>query len=308
MTARIDRRARPPGARFFPWEAPDGARLRRMDWPAPEGSGRGSLLFVSGRGDFMEKYLEAFGHWHDRGWHVASFDWRGQGLSDRSDREGRDFSFDPMVADLGALIDDWTAHSPAPHFVIAHSMGGHLLLRLLTERPTGLNAAVLVAPMIEVNSHPFSAAAARRIAGFLCRIGRAEAPVWKSPTSPRAAARRGAYLTRCAERYADEMWWRETEPALDLGSPSWGWLDAAFRSAAAFAPERLAAIDLPILLLATATDRLVSSDAIQAAVGHLPRAELVLYPDAGHEILREADPIRLDALSRIDLFLDRDSQ
>ena len=30
-----------------------------------------------------------------------------------------------------------------------------------------------------------------------------------------------------------------------------------------------------------------------------------MYPDAGHEILREADPVRLDALARIDAFLDR---
>jgi lysophospholipase len=29
-----------------------------------------------------------------------------------------------------------------------------------------------------------------------------------------------------------------------------------------------------------------------------------MFPDAGHELLREADPVRLAALARIDSFLD----
>jgi lysophospholipase len=62
---------------------------------------------------------------------------------------------------------------------------------------------------------------------------------------------------------------------------------------------------VPVLLLGTERDRLVSPEAIRDAARWLPGAELRMYPAAGHEILREADPVRLDALATIDDFLDR---
>jgi len=51
-------------------------------------------------------------------------------------------------------------------------------------------------------------------------------------------------------------------------------------------------------------DRLVSASAIRWAAGLLPHSELVMYPDAAHEILREAEPLRSGVMARIDGFLD----
>jgi lysophospholipase len=112
-------------------------------------------------------------------------------------------------------------------------------------------------------------------------------------------------LTGSIERYADEAWWWEREPGWDMGAPSWSWMRAAFRSAAAaFTADRLKRVAVPILLLAAGHDRLVSNAEIARAARLLPQAELETFPDAAHEILREADPIRLAALARIDAFLD----
>ena len=67
----------------------------------------------------------------------------------------------------------------------------------------------------------------------------------------RPARQRQRNLTGSRERYEDELWWWEREPGWNLGAPSWAWLRAAFRSAAAgFTPERLARVELPVLLLA----------------------------------------------------------
>ena len=71
------------GAREWRWAAPDGFPVRRLDWPGPDGAGRGALLFMPGRGDAYEKYLETFEHWRRRGWRVSSADWRGQAGSGR---------------------------------------------------------------------------------------------------------------------------------------------------------------------------------------------------------------------------------
>ena len=84
---------------------------------------------------------------------------------------------------------------------------------------------------------------------------------------------------------------------------------AAYRSAAAaFTAAKLRQVELPVLLLGTDRDRLVSPEAIRSAAASLPRAELHMYADAGHEILRDADPVRLDALARIDAFLDEQAR
>lgn len=305
MVSGIDiRRAHPSDAIFSAWRAPDGWSLRRMDWSQPAGAPvRGSLLFAGGRGDFIEKYLESHADWHTAGWNVTTFDWRGQGASRGDIVGGNHASFDPLIDDLEALIGDWRASAPGPHVAIGHSMGGHLLLRTLAERAPELDAAVLVAPMLELNAKPMPPGLAPWIAAGMCRLGRRDARVWKAP--PPGDRRQRALTGGSPERYADEGWWWDREPGFNIGPPSWGWLAAAYRSAAeAFTPAKLTRVELPVLLLATATDRLVSSDAIERAAALLPNATLHIYPRAGHEILREADSVRDDVLARIAAFFD----
>jgi len=176
------RRERPDGARFGTWTAPDGWAIRRMDWPQNgQRKARGSLIFAGGRGDFIEKYLEAFGHWHQRGWNVTAFDWRGQG---GSQGEGYRFdTFDVLIDDCSALLADWHDKAADPHVAIGHSMGGHLLLRTLVDAEPALDAAVLVAPMIEVNSGPMPAWLAPDIAETMAFFGFRNVPMWRAPAS-----------------------------------------------------------------------------------------------------------------------------
>jgi lysophospholipase len=301
-------RRRPPGARFSTWHAPDGWAHRRMDWSA-RGKPRGTLLFAGGRGDFIEKYLAALHHWRRRGWNVTAFDWRGQGGSGGAIVGGNLDSFDPWIGDLEALAADVREAGPAPHVLIAHSMGGHLLLRALAERRVAPDAAVLTAPMIEVNSAPLPSVTAGPIAEFMCLTGVKDMPMWRTP--PRGTPwwdRRRTSLTRSAELYEDELYWWDREPEFNIGPPSWGWMRAAHRSAADwFGEAQLSGLAVPILILGAERDRLVSAAAIRRVAALLPRAELFMYPEAAHELLREADDVRLDALARIDAFLDRET-
>jgi len=305
VNERISWRAHPKGASFGAWTAADGMTLRRMDWPADARKpARGSLIFAGGRGDFIEKYLEALAHWRAAGWNVTAFDWRGQGKS-RGEGAGAAERFDVLIDDLAGLAAAWRATTPGPHVAVAHSMGAHMLLRAIVERRLILDAAVLVAPMILVNSGPIPAWLAPDIADTMCRLGLSARPMWKTPVAlTRPGSHRQRLLTGSDERYRDELSWWEKEPEFNLGPPSWGWAREAYRSAkAAFAPERLATVDLPILILGADHDRLVSPAAVRTAAAGLPRAELEMFADAAHEILRESDPVRNRALARIDAFL-----
>ena len=187
-------------------------------------------------------------------------------------------------------------------------MGGHLLLRALVERKPALDAAVLVAPMIVVNSAPIPAWLAPEMADAMCRLGLGPVPMWKAPPAlQRPGSQRQRNLTGSRERYEDEAWWWEREPGWNLGAPSWAWMRAAFRSAAAaFTPERLAGVELPVLLLGAERDRLVSAAAIRAGGGRAARrrARNVSPTPATKSCAR---PIRSGcaALARIDAFLDR---
>ena len=278
-----------------------------MDWPARRNP-RGSLLYAGGRGDFIEKYIEALHHWRQAGWNVTTFDWRGQGAS-RGDIEGGNLGdFEAWIADLAALSSNVRADSAGPHIVIGHSMGGHLVLRALAERRVAPDAAVLTAPMIEVNSAPLPGLAGAPLAELMCATGMSDVRMWTNP--PRGTPwwdRRQASLTKSPQRYADELYWWGREPGFQIGPPSWGWMRAAYRSASEwFTPARLAKVAEPVLIVGTDRDRLVSPSAIRRVAGLLPRGELFMFPTAAHEILREVDEVRLDALARIDAFLARE--
>jgi len=303
----FDRRALPVEARLSTWKAADGWRLRRIDWAQPRGAkARGSLLFTGGRGDFIEKYLEIQNHWFSRGWNVTAFDWRGQGGSRAGVEGAAEDSFDAMVGDLFGLAADWRGAFAGPHAAVGHSMGGHLLLRGLAEHDLGVDAAVLVAPMLAINSAPVPPLAAMATANFMNAVGFGTQPAWHQATSPApAGSLRQSILTSCPERYEDELWWWKREPAFNLGAPTWAWLKAAYHSGARLTGEGLARVETPILLVGTDSDRLVSPGAIRRAAIDLPHAELLMFPKSGHEILRERDEIRLAALARIDSFLDR---
>ena len=114
-------------------------------------------------------------------------------------------------------------------------------------------------------------------------------------------------LTHDELRYDDELWWRQQRPEVAMGSGSWRWVERAYASMRALAaPGVLERVTIPAIVLATPHDRLVGWRAIERAARRMTRAQLVQFgPEARHEILREADPVRAKALRLIDAFLDQ---
>jgi lysophospholipase len=307
----IDRRAIPAAARESRWSAGDGHAIRRIDWPASGGARRGSLLFMPGRGDAYEKYLEALAHWHARGWRVTAADWRGQAGSGRLGLDpvtGHVDDFAVWIADFAAFWDEWTRETPAPHVLVGHSMGGHLVLRAVVEKRVDPAALVMTAPMLGLHPNVVPSAVLHAVARAMRRLGDPRRPAWRWSEKPGALpAGRARLLTHDAERYADEIWWRDARPELVMGPGSWGWIESALASIRMLErPGVLEGVETPVLIVATDADRLVAFRAIERAARRLPRAELLRFgAEARHEILREADPVRDRALAAIDGFLDR---
>jgi lysophospholipase len=300
----------PPGLTFRQQPMADGWPVRRFDWPHESVRPRGSILFLVGRGDMPEKYLETLAHWHAAGWAISGFDWRGQGGSGRlaSDQlVGHALDFAPWISDLAAIAADWKANNPGPHVVIAHSMGGHLALRGVMENVFAPDAMVLNAPMLGFETKPLPTALVVAVVRFLARRN-PERMAWPANEKPTVVpVKRQALLTHDERRYSDEMWWQQERPDLVVGPPSLAWLVAAHTSTCwTEAPGRPESVHTPILMLGTEADRLVSPRAIHRFAKRLPNCALHMFGNgAAHELLRETDKVRGEVLARIDQFLDR---
>lgn len=310
MEAAFDRRAIPAGARESRWIAPDGHAVRRIDWAAPANA-RGSILFMPGRGDFYEKYLETLDHWAQAGWRVGAADWRGQAGSGRLGMDavtGHVGDFAQWVDDLAALWAQWKAQTPGPHVLAGHSMGGHLVLRAAAEGRVDPDGLLLSAPMLGFNASLLPDAVMHAAARAMAALGDPRRPAWKWSEKPgQPPESRIHLLTHDPDRYADELWWREARPELVMGPGSWGWVERAYASMRGlFAPGVLEAVRVPVLVLATDNDKLVGYGATARAVSRLRDVELVHFgKEAHHEILREADPVRDRGLAAADAFLTR---
>jgi lysophospholipase len=73
-----------PGNHVAGWfEGSGGKRLRYAIFKSDVPVARGTVVLLQGRNECIEKYYETIRHFTGRGLWVATFDWRGQGRSER---------------------------------------------------------------------------------------------------------------------------------------------------------------------------------------------------------------------------------
>jgi lysophospholipase len=288
-------------------KTPDGINLRFARWPPPPGR-KGTVCLFQGRAEFIEKYYETVRDLQARGFAVATFDWRGQGLSDRllADRQkGHVGDFYQYGIDLDTFMEQVVLPDcPPPLFALAHSMGGAILLRACHDGRRWFDRSVLSAPMIGL---PISSAAS--MAWPLLRImrwlGRGSAYV---PTADASLPARdnfiGNVLTSDPVRYARTAAVLEHEPSLGLRAPTVAWADAALRAMRQFAmPSYPAGIRQPILMVAAGNDKVVSTPAIESFAANLLAGSHLILAGSRHEILQEQDQYRRQFWAAFDAFV-----
>ena len=270
---------------------------------------RGVCVLLGGQTEFVEKYAEAIGELCARGFTVATFDWRGQGGSER-------LLADPLKAhirDFAQYDDDLTSFleqvvaplSPKP-LALAHSMGGQILLRTLHDRPGAFAAAIFSAPMLGISTRGRPALLVRLVAALQNLAGRSDAFAWgMAERDPLFATFDTQLCTSDRARFARTQEFLKANPSLRLAGPTWGWLEAAYRSMArVMAPGFAEAIQTPVLIVGAGRDRIVRTEATRDFARRLPHGTYLELADAEHEILMEADPIRARFWQAFDGFVD----
>ena len=149
----------PEGVRAGYFKTGDGIQLRYATAPRKQGPQRGTVCLVQGRTEFIEKYFETIADFQSRGFAVATFDWRGQGMSSRAladHRKSHVRDFREYDEDLATFLEQVVKPIGAGALLaLAHSMGAHILLRTLHDRPRAFCAAVLSAPMLAVSTRGY---------------------------------------------------------------------------------------------------------------------------------------------------------
>jgi len=309
----------------------DGVSLRTARWQPTDnmsenGKPRGTVCVLSGRTEFIEKYYEVIGDLRRRGFVVATFDWRGQGGSQRllkNPARGHVRSFRHYHRDLnGFLTKIVSAHCPPPYFALGHSMGGHILF---SQSHGGLarffERMVLTAPMLHLAprmlfglhwvrpgrravSHKIvSQRPTRLMTGLARAFGFGWAYIWGGSDTI-VHPFQNNLITSDEARFERANELLKAYPELGIASPTNAWTHSACRSMRkALKFKFIHGIDVPMLIIASGADQVVSTAAIEKITPKMRAGHHIVIRNARHEILFERDEFREQFWAAFDAFI-----
>ena len=312
------------------YKTPDGIAIRYGYWPSHENK-IGIIVLLNGRSEFLEKYKEPIFILNSKGFDVFSLDWRGQGLSQRllpHHDKGFVYHFDDYLWDLDTgLSQVISPKADKPIVFLAHSMGGHILLRYWLEAPDAVSripgikegktffqkqpdliyGSILSSPMIDIQTPPFPGWFVKMLSHTMVKIGYGEAyALGNGDYRPEDQRFKGNLLTSDPERFFDHVNAVRNNPELALGGVTYGWLKAAFESISVLkksvsTPNK----KFPLLIAGAENDQIVSIKAQKKVSRIIANSEFKLIFGAKHEILKETDPIQAQFWSEFDHFIGK---
>lgn len=262
---------------------------------------KGVIVIVNGRSESWLKYGELFHDLYGKGYSIASYDHRGQGLSPRllpqKPRIGEIDRFEDYSRDLGAFLEHLRNLRLTPHgetYLLAHSMGAAVAIDYLREHPSAFRATAFTAPMLRINTGPYPEAVATLVVRLLHAVGfgtdYAPGEHDRDPGEPFEANR--ITTSRARWKAIQNLW--DKHPEAVVGGPSNDWVLQTLLSSPRIR-EAASSLQSPTLILQSGQDRLVINEPTPQA----PNISTLTFPDARHEILMERDPIRDQALGEI---------
>ena len=301
----------PSGAIVGTFGGHDGKPMRFARWEPTRGPRRGTVCCFTGRSEFIEKYFEVVADLRRRGFTVAIMDWRGQGGSYRAlsnPRKACVSDFSDYDRDLECFMREVVLPDcPPPYVALAHSMGGHILLRHAGEPSSWFERMVITAPMLafhasKMGTHP-GVVRLYATVGTLAGFGKAYVRGGSDDSGDPAEFENNP-LTSDRDRFARNRALIEAAPHLLVGSPTIAWLNAALRSMRMLnAPSYAQRVTVPLLIFVAGNDTIVESRAIEEFAGRLKVGAHVTLPYARHEILHETDLIRGRFWAAFDAYL-----
>ena len=285
----------PPDAQGFWLTASDNTRLRAGLWNA--NAAKGTVLLLPGRTEYIEKYGRAAQVLAAAGYATLSLDWRGQGMSDRALPDpmvGHVTDFAEYQDDLDTLITfAKTQALPQPFHLMSHSMGGCIALRALI-RGIPVTSATFSSPMWGILMAPILRPLANALptVARLMNLSHHYTPGTGAKTYVVDSPFEGNTLTTEPDMWSYMKRQALAHPALSLGGPSYGWMEAALKECRAIA--LLPSPKTPTVCALGSQEKIVDTQPIHIRMANWPGSTLRIVQGAEHEILME-QPARRNA-------------
>jgi len=274
------------------------------------------LVISPGRCESFFKYKELCYYFSQQGYNIYILDHRGQGASQRilsNKHKGYVQEFDHYAQDLHTFIDtivssknNLNAVKKLP-YLLAHSMGGAIALRMLELYPKSIQAALLSSPMLAINSGSIPSWLAKYLtksAQYINKVMSKEPWYFLGQKDYQATLFSNNNLMQSEVRYQHFIDLYQNQPEIQLGGVTIHWLNEAIKAKGAIF-KSIRNIKTPIRILQAGNDTIVDNNAQIAFCRRLhqlnsqycPDAHPLVIINARHELLFEQDQYRNEALN-----------
>ena len=291
---------------YIPME--DGINIRLCCWiNDSEGqSSRGTILLQQGYNEFIEKYFEVIEEFLKRGFSVISFDWRGQGMSEKMlDNKNKAFiqDFSLHDSDLEKIMKDIIEPLfPRPYIGVGHSMGGCLMLSALYKHPDFFDQAILSAPMLGFKNEILL----MPIIAILSLFSKNDSYLLVSkPNMGKETPFENNDVTTDKFRYERTQRLVRKAPNLRLWGVTISWAKAVKNRLKSMRAKNWAEkIKTKVLIINNLNDQVVDPDKINIMSKRLSESSIIEFNSTKHEIFMEKDIYRRELWKGIDNYLN----
>lgn len=288
----------------------NGAHQIPYQWSEAK-QAKATVVVVNGRTETFLKYQALKSELLLAGYNVLMFDHRGQGLSARytaDAHKGHIDDFQLYVDDLHQLLEALLPHPREQKLLfLAHSMGGAVTTLYLQQHPKVAAGAALLAPMLGIQGKiVFSENDSCAISSLVAPFKATGYAGFKASPYEAIPFRKENALTSSEVHYNAFQTLQLTEPHLQLGGPTWGWVA---QSCAVFPVMQKQSVQLqvPVLLLQGELETVVSNKAHQRFCEELEKnphsgcvtGKPMAIANAKHELLFESEPMRSETLRAV---------
>jgi lysophospholipase len=291
----------------------DGVQLRYARWRTTNPPFRGTAVLLQGRGEYIEKYYETVSDLRTAGYDVLTFDWRGQGGSDRlltDPRRGYVDSFGQYVADFDTILREVALPDcRSPLYVLAHSTGSLVALLSAPGLANRVERILLASPLIRFGPTPVPQSWLKTVAGTFSLVGLGAAYLQRRQAPETVSAFPDNLLTSDMRRFTRNAEFGAANPELTIDGPTSAWLYAACQAMDQVDDsDFLGMITIPVLLVCAGNDKIVANRAAEEIGRRLRSGRTLTIAGARHEMLQERDRFREQLLAAFKAFAGADGE
>ncbi len=263
-----------------------GEDLAYHTWTPNAEAATANVIFMNGRGEFIERYHHVVNLFEGRPWNIVMYDHYGQGHSGGIRAHCPDFD-DVFVCDV-QLVKDTLLDNGLPTVIFAHSMGGFIATRYVIQNPGEVDAVVLSSPMygLRLADAGYTYEKALALVQVFVNGGAAENPSMFGTGNDAETCKENVGTHDC------DLWEQFAgNPLGEIGNPTWGWLEEVLLEQADLYADA-GTLATPILLHQAGDEQYVDEtkhDEVCATANAATADICTLEPWPGmyHELFRE---------------------